>query len=192
MIASLRGTIRAVGKGFIVVEVGGVGFHVSVPQGLIDERGTPGTKVEIWTHLMVRENEMALFGFLSEDERELFRLIQTVSGIGPRVALSLLSALPANRLRTAIAQEDVAALRVPGVGAKTAQKLVFDLKDKVGPAEPGMAPPLSALQADIDLIGALTGLGYSITEAQEAMRALPREPLPLEEKIRLALAYFAS
>jgi Holliday junction DNA helicase RuvA len=120
-------------------------------------------------------------------------LLQSVSGIGPKVALSILSFLPPDHLRTAIAQEDVTLLaRVPGIGPKTARKLVFDLKDKVAAEAPVGAPPRTLTQADADLVAALTSLGYSVAEAQEAIRTLPREPLPLEERVRLALAYFVS
>jgi Holliday junction DNA helicase RuvA len=116
-----------------------------------------------------------------------------VSGIGPKVALAILSFLPPERLQAAIAQEDVATLaRVPGIGPKTAKKLVFDLKDKVEAATaPGQPRPVLTPD-DADLIAALTGLGYSVVEAQEAIRHLPRESLPLEERVRLALSYFAS
>jgi Holliday junction DNA helicase RuvA len=146
----------------------------------------------LFTHLHVRENELALYGCVSEEELALFRLLLGVSGVGPKVALSILSVLPAERLQAAISQEDVATLaRVPGIGPKTAKKLVFDLKDKVAVA--GMpAEPLAVLSdADADLIAALTTLGYSVAEAQEAIRSLPRESLLLEERVRLALAYFA-
>ena len=118
---------------------------------------------------------------------------QRVSGSGPKVALSVLSFLPVDRLQTAIAQEDVVMLaRVPGIGPKTAKKLVFDLKDKIAvDVMPGEPQPVLT-EADADLIAALTTLGYSISEAQEAIRSLPREALPLEERVRLALGYFSS
>ncbi|NLF12457.1 MAG: Holliday junction branch migration protein RuvA [Anaerolineaceae bacterium] len=193
MIASLRGILSFTSKDFVVLDVGGVGFQVFVPPAAIGALGSTGDEILLFTHLQVRENEMALYGFRTEEELATFRLVQTVTGIGPRVALALLSALTPERFRAAIAQEDVAALgHVPGIGPKTARKLVFDLKDKVGePAELGV-PSLAAIQADADLIAALTSLGYSVAEAQEAIRNLPREPLALEEKVRLALAYFAS
>jgi Holliday junction DNA helicase RuvA len=147
--------------------------------------------VNLHTHLNVRENELALYGFGSEEELALFRLLLGVSGIGPKVALSVLSFLSVDRLQAAIAQEDVVTLaRVPGIGPKTAKKLVFDLKDKISVgAMPGEPRPVLT---DADLIAALTTLGYSVAEAQEAIRAVPREPLPLEERVRLALVYFAS
>jgi len=193
MIASLRGILSFTSKDFVVLDVGGVGFQVFVPPAAIGSLGSPGEEILLFTHLLVRENELALYGFRSEEELATFRLVQTVPGIGPRVALSLLSALSPERLRAAIAQEDVAVLgHVPGIGPKTARKLVFDLKDKVGATAEVGVPTMAAIQADADVITALTGLGYSVAEAQEAIRSLPREPLALEEKVRLALAYFAS
>jgi len=133
MIASLRGTLSFTSKDFVVLDVGGVGFQVFVPPPFIATLGSPGEGVVLFTHLQVRENELTLYGFRSEEELATFRLVQTVPGIGPRVALSLLSALTPERLRAAIAQEEVAVLgHVPGIGPKTARKLVFDLKDKVG------------------------------------------------------------
>ncbi len=193
MIASLQGKLAHRGKDYVIVQVGGVGFQVFVPQTLLDSSPRPGQEVTLFTHLHVRENELTLYGCSSEEELAIFRLLLGVSGIGPKVALSILSFLPPDRLEAAIAQEDVATLaRVPGIGPKTAKKLVFDLKDKVS-AEVAPGIPAPALtEADADLIAALTSLGYSVAEAQEALRALPREPLPLEEKVRLALAYFAS
>lgn len=189
----MTGTIAATGEDYVVVEVGGVGFRVSVPQTLLDVQVQAGQEVTLFTHLHVRENELALYGCGSEEELAIFRLLLGVTGIGPKVALSILSFLPPDRLQAAIAQEDVTTLaRVPGIGPKTARKLVFDLKDKVAiEAIPGERRPILT-EADADLIAALTTLGYSVAEAQEAIRSLPREPLPLEERVRLALAYFAS
>ncbi|MFC2037828.1 Holliday junction branch migration protein RuvA [Chloroflexota bacterium] len=193
MIASLRGTLAAISKDAVVVQVGGVGFRVFVPQTLLDGSSGPGQEVTLFTHLHVRENELTLYGCESEEELALFRMLLSVSGIGPKVALAILSFLPPDRLRTAIAQEDVTLLaRTPGIGPKTARKMVFDLRDKVAAELPAGEPRSALTEADADLIAALTGLGYSVAEAQEAIRALPREPLPLEERVRLALAYFGS
>jgi Holliday junction DNA helicase RuvA len=193
MIANLHGILNATGKDFVIVQVGGVGFQVFVPQRLVSELEGPGQEITLFTHLHVRENELTLYGCGTQEEMALFRLLQTVSGIGPKVALSILSSLPPDQLRVAIARGDEASLaRVPGIGPKTAKKLVFDLKDKVAlevtPAE--LRPALT--EADTDLIAALTGLGYSVAEVQEALRSLPHETLPLEERVRLALIYFAS
>jgi Holliday junction DNA helicase RuvA len=193
MIASLQGTVTAMDQASVVVLVSGVGFRVFVPQTLLDGLSGPGQEVTLHTHLHVRENELTLYGCSTEEELALFRLLLGVSGIGPKVALSILSSLPPDRLQAAIAQEDVAMLaRVPGIGPKTARKLVFDLKDKVAAVLPAGEPRPVLSEADADLIAALTSLGYSVAEAQEAIRHLPHEPLPLEERVRLALAYFVS
>jgi Holliday junction DNA helicase RuvA len=193
MIASLHGTVTATGKDFVVLQVGGLGFRVFVPQTLLDGGAELGGDLKLFTHLHVRENELTLYGCAIEEELAIFRLLLGVSGIGPKVALAILSFLPPDHLRTAIAQDDVTTLaRVPGIGPKTAKKLVFDLKDKVDvEVSPGEAWPVLT-EANADLIAALTGLGYSMAEAQAAIHTLPREPLPLEERVRLSLAYFAS
>lgn len=193
MIASLTGHIIATGKESLVLVVGGVGFRVSVPQTLLDHAGEQVGEVTLFTHLHVRENELALYGFASDDELALFRLLLTVSGIGPKVAMTILSTLPPDRLRAAIVQEDVPILtRVPGIGPKMARKLAFELKDKLADELGGGGTLASLSEADADLIAAMTGLGYSVAEAQEAIRSLPHGPLPFEERVRLALAYFGS
>jgi Holliday junction DNA helicase RuvA len=193
MIARLQGIVAAADQDALVVQIGGVGFRVFVPQALLEDIGGSGQEVTLYTHLHVRENELTLYGCGSEEELGLFRLLLGVSGIGPKVALSILSFLTPERLQAAIAQEDVTTLaRVPGIGPKTAKKLVFDLKDKVAVGLPPGKPQTVLTEADADLIAALTTLGYSVAEAQEAIRHLPREALPLEEQVRLALAYFAS
>ena len=150
-----------------------------------------GQTVELHTSLQVRENDLSLYGFSSEDELSLFELFLSVERVGPRVALSSLSVLSPEALRTAIVQGNVDVLvRVPGIGTKTARKIAFDLKDKVG-AEIGVAAVSALTDADVEVIEALTALGYSVVEAQTALQSLPVEDMPLEEKIRLALAYFA-
>ena len=193
MIALLQGTIAAAGKDSVILQVGGVGFRVHVPQPLLTSLTGTGQEITLHTHLHVRETELALYGSTSEEEMALFRLLLGVSGIGPKVALSVLSSLPPDRLRAALAQEDVTTLaRVPGIGPKSAQRMVLDLKDKVAADIPVGATRPVITEADADLIAALTTLGYSVAEAQEAISALPPESLPLEERVRLALAYFAS
>jgi Holliday junction DNA helicase RuvA len=193
VIARITGTAEVIGKESVVLQVGGMGFQVFVTQPALNQEVALGRRVTLFTHLHVRESELTLYGFSTEEELDLFRMLLGVSGIGPKVALSMLSFLPPDRLQAAIAQEDVTTLaRVPGIGPKTAKKLVFDLKDKVGELV-GLGEPVSGLtEADADLISALTALGYSVSEVREAIRALPREELSLEERVRLALAYFAS
>ncbi len=196
MIATLHGKLEARGDDYIVVGVGGVGFKVRAPAPVIDNAGAVGSPVSLHTHLHVRENELSLYGFATEDDLELFRLLQTVGGIGPRVALGFLSALPANTLRLAIGRGEVEVLtQVPGVGKKLAQRIVMELKSKIDmgelapeAAEAGVLPSF----ADAEVLAALTNLGYSTAEAQAALRRIPPDPeLSLEEKIMLALRSFA-
>lgn len=193
MIANLEGVVAAAGEDHVIVRVGGLGFRVFVPQTTLEGAGGPGERVMLHTYLHVREHELTLYGFGSKEELALFRLLLTVSGIGPKVALSILSSLPPDELQTAIVQEDVVRLaRVPGIGPKTAKKMAFELKERVLAALPQGKLPPPRMELDPDLIAALSALGYSLAEAQEALRALPEGSLPLEERVRLALAYFGS
>jgi Holliday junction DNA helicase RuvA len=150
-----------------------------------------GQPVEFFTHLHVRENELALYGFLTKDELALFRLLLSVSGVGPKVALAMLGTVSPGALRQAVVQEEPALLsRVPGIGPKTAKAIIFHLKDKITPTEAAAAPLLS--DDDAEVIAALTALGFSLVEAQTALQSVPRdEGLPVEERVRQALAYFA-
>lgn len=173
-----------------IVDVQGVGFRVLCSQAALDGL-TLGRPCDLHTHLIVREDELALYGFAGEEEVEWFSLLLGVQGVGARTALALLSKLPPDALRQAIANQQVETLaRAPGVGKKTAEKIIFALRSKLGglDALPASAP-LSAMDAEV--IAALTALGYSVAEAQQALASLPRDAqLDLEEKIRRALAYF--
>ena len=191
MIASLHGRITARGDDYVIVEVGGVGFRVLMPQSQRDRIGGVGQDVRLFTHLHVRDSEMALYGFGTADELSLFELLLGVSGIGPRVALKIVAIASVETLREAISRGDAGMLtRIPGVGRKTAERLMVDLKDKLGVSLQFVSyPPLT--DADAEVISALTSLGYSVAEAQAALHTLPQEELPLEERIRLALQYFA-
>jgi len=191
MIAQLTGRLLAKGQDYLVVEVAGVGFKVYVPTPLLDRAGPLGSVITLHTHLHVRENELALYGCATEEERSLFVLLLGVSGIGPKMAMNVLSIFSTEQLREAVAQGDVLALtRVPGIGRRTAERLILDLRDKVGIS--GEVPTIPYLSpADAEVIAALTSLGYSIAEAQAALRTIPKEDLPTEERIRLALRYFA-
>jgi Holliday junction DNA helicase RuvA len=191
MIARLSGTVWGIGEGHLVVRAGGVGFHVDVPSGVLAQLDGVGQPVELFTYLHVRENELALYGFLREEELALFKLLLSISGIGPKVALALLGTVSPDELRQAVVQEEPGLLsRVPGIGPKTARAIVFHLKDKLIPAGAEAVPLLS--DADAEVIAALTGLGFSLVEAQAALQSLPRDgDLPVEERVRQALAYFA-
>jgi Holliday junction DNA helicase RuvA len=191
MIANLKGRIEAIGKDYLIVGVGGIGFKVYVPTSFLETSEGLGRQVELFTHLHVRENELTLYGCSSEDELALFELLLGVSGVGPRVALAMLSTMPPDSLRLAIAQGNAEMLtRVPGIGPKMAKKIIFSLKDKVEVEFGPEAVPFLT-EADAEVIAALTSLGYSVVEAQAALQSLPAEEMEIEERVRLALAYFA-
>ncbi len=191
MIAHLRGSIEFVGKDHLIVNVGSVGLRVYVPAAAHAAAGV-GKIIDLFTHLHIRENEWTLYGFPSQEELELFELLIGVSGVGARTALAVLGAASPEQLRSAIAHEQTEVLtRVPGIGPKTAKSIIFHLKDKVGIVTAG-APIAYLSDADTEVIAALTGLGYSIVEAQTALASLPRDASQaVEERIRLALNYFA-
>jgi Holliday junction DNA helicase RuvA len=191
MISALRGRIAATGDTYVVLDVGGVGFKVFVPSPSLDQFGGVGQEISLFTHMHVRENELALYGFGSSDELQLFELLLGVSGIGPKVGLKIVSIMSVETLREAIATGDAAMLtRIPGIGKKIAERVMVDLKDKLGVSLEFVSYP-ALTHADAEVISALTSLGYSVTEAQAALRSLPRQDLPLEDKVRLALQYFA-
>jgi Holliday junction DNA helicase RuvA len=191
MIARLSGTVWGTGQDQVTVRVGGIGLRVHVPANVLAQLDGKGQPVDLFTHLHVRENELTLYGFLTEDELALFRLLLSVSGVGPKVALAMLGAISPEALRQAVVQEEPALLsRVPGIGPKTAKAIIFHLKDKIIPSGAAAAPLLSDVDAEV--IAALTALGFSLVEAQTALQSLPRdEELPVEERVRQALAYFA-
>lgn len=193
MISSLSGVVEALGDGWAIINVGGVGFQVFMPSSDLSNLGTGGTRVKVFTHLHVREDNLALSGFLSPDGLALFEILLSVSGVGPRLALAMLSAMEAERLAMALAGGDASLLMtVPGIGRKTADRLILELKDKIGAF--GMRVPISgAAPENSEVIAALTSLGYSTAEAGRAVASLPASSkLSLEEKIRRALAYFGA
>jgi Holliday junction DNA helicase RuvA len=192
MIARLSGTVWNIGEDYLVVRTDGIGFQVRVPATVLARVSGIGQPVELFTFLYVRENELALFGFLTEEELSLFRLLLTVSGVGPKVALALLNTVSPDTLRQAVIKDEPALLsRVPGIGPKTAKAIIFHLKDKMLPA--GAEALVLPTESDAEVIAALTSLGFSLIEAQRALQSLPRDDsLPIEERIRLALACLAT
>jgi Holliday junction DNA helicase RuvA len=196
MISSLRGTVVQVSHpAFVVVEVGGVGFKVNVPGTVFDDLDGVGRSIFLHTYLMVREDALTLYGFSTEEQRALFELLLTVQGVGPRLALAVLSSLSLDVLRRAVSHEQPEVIdRVPGVGRKTAEKIVFALKDKLGAGEFGVASLAGgATDLDTEAMAALTALGYSVVEAQAAVQSVPRgQGESVEDKIRLALQYFST
>ncbi|MBN1889344.1 MAG: Holliday junction branch migration protein RuvA [Thermoflexales bacterium] len=192
MITRLRGTLEAVSQDAAIIMVGGLGFRVLVSASARQSLESPPCPVELCTHLHVRENELTLYGFADEGELALFELLLGVSGVGPKAALAVLGAAPPDALRAAIANEQLDVLRAPGVGIKTAKAIILHLKDKVGLGLSPAGPARYLSDMDVELMSALSSLGYSVVEAQTALASLPRDQdLPLEERLRLALAYFA-
>jgi Holliday junction DNA helicase RuvA len=187
MISHLRGQILERGDDYVILDVNGVGFRMRVPVSTLEMLGIQGNLAELYTHLHVREDDLSLFGFATQDELSLFELLLTVSGIGPKAALGVLSAATPNTVRVAIAQSNLDVLTgIPGIGKKMAQRLVLELKGKIDltEAELGEVSPL-----DQEVIAALVNLGYSAAEAQRAARAVPPSEKVVEDRIRAALRY---
>ena len=191
MIGRLRGVVAAVRGDRVLLDVHGIGYEVLMTPKAI--AGLPGVAepATVHTHLHVREDGMSVYGFASEDERDLFRVLLGASGVGPRVALAILGTFSADARRTAVATEDVDALSaVPGIGKRTAQKIVLYLGDRLKPDE-ALQPVAAMSDTDSEVLAALTALGYSVVEAQAAIQSVPREaPDDVEERLRLALQYF--
>ena len=190
MISSLLGELQHKEDNSLVIAVGGVGLRVAVPKGLA-ERLNVGDKVFLHTHLIVRENELSLYGFESAEDRKLFTTLLGVDGVGPKVALSVLSTLTLDAIQRAIFSDDPDLLsRVPGVGKKTAQKMALYLKDRLKPAD-ALSRVASMSDMDAEVLAALTSLGYSVIEAQSAIQSIPKDaPQDVEERLRIALQYF--
>jgi len=190
MIATLRGEVTQIEENAIVVEVGGVGMRVFVPTPVRTQLKT-GEVVLLYTHLVVREDALVLYGFESQADRELFNMLLGVDGVGPKVALSVLSTMTLDAIQRAVFAEEADVLsRVPGVGKKTAQKMALHLKDKLKPTD-ALSRVASMSDTDGEVLAALTALGYSVIEAQTAIQAIPKDaPDDVEDRLRIALQYF--
>lgn len=190
MIATLRGEVSQIEENAIIVEVGGVGMRVFVPAPL-RTKAKAGEMIFIFTHLVVREDALTLYGFESQADRDLFNILLGVDGVGPKVALSVLSTLTIDTIQRAIFADEADLLNsVPGVGKKTAQKMALHLKDKLKPTD-ALSKLGSLTDYDSEVLAALTSLGYSVVEAQAAIQAIPKDaPKDVEERLRLALGYF--
>lgn len=188
MIRRLRGRIEDIKEDHIIVDVGVFGIAVYEPQAQLIQQ-TVGQTVALFTYLHLREQEITLFGFISAEDLQLFEMLLGVSGVGPRLALAMLSTLTQDTIRLAIANEEPAILtRVPGIGAKSARKILFHLKDKLAPADLEGVGVSVLTDDDAEVIDALTSLGYSIVEAQRAVQSLPKDVDGVEERLRLALS----
>ncbi len=190
MIATLRGEITQVEDTALVVEVGGVGLRVFAPAP-VRGRVKAGEAVFLFTHLVVREDALILYGFESQADRDLFNILLGVDGVGPKVALSVLSTMTLDAVQRAVFAEEADIMsRVPGVGKKTAQKIVLHLKDKLKPSDP-LAKFAAMTDVDSEVLAALTSLGYSVIEAQTAIQSLPKDaPKDVGERLRVTLQYF--
>jgi Holliday junction DNA helicase RuvA len=195
MIASLRGTLLHIGVDHAVIEAAGVGYLIYAPRNVLGALGALGEAVFVYTTLIVREDAMTLYGFSTMEQRTLFETLIGVTGVGPKVGMSLLGSASPEELRLAVAQSDITRLsRVPGIGKKTAERLVLELRGKLdlkGLPSGGTALPPAAAAANNELAELLVSLGYTPAEASAAIAALPTDaPDTLEDRLRLALRYF--
>ncbi len=191
MIASLHGTLESMGSDRAIINVNGIGLQVYMPTSTLSTLGTIGKEVHLHTYLHLREDNATLYGFVSTDELKLFQTLISVSGLGPKLALAMLSAMSVEQLTMAIATGTTDLLTVvPGIGRKMAHRLILELKEKIG-AGWITTPAAQLAQENADVVAALTSLGYSVAEATRAVATLPpSSDLSLEEKIKQALQYF--
>ena len=191
MIGSLRGRITSKTPPQLTVEVGGVGYEVEAPMSTFLHLPAVGEEVKLLTHFVVREDAQLLYGFATEDERRLFRSLLKVSGIGPKIGLALLSGMSVESFALSVRNQDVDALiRVPGIGRKTAERMLVEMRDRLAPAN-GAAPDAMVLHADAapeaEAFAALVGLGYRPAEATRLLKAAGPGTHSTEELIRRAL-----
>ncbi len=201
MIAFIKGTVDSLSEGKMILESHGIGYELNVPSSVFDAGVREGEELKIYTHMSVREDGISLFGFLSREDLEIYRMLIGVSGIGPKAALAVLSTLSADNLRFAVLSEDVQAIaKTPGIGKKTAQKLILELKDKFDLQEAfeqklagnQAATVRSAGEPDAfqDAVQALTALGYSGTEALQAVKKVEiTEGMDSEAVLKAALKH---
>lgn len=195
MIALVRGTLAYKSIDHVIIDVGGVGYRLFIPLSTFYSLPDKG-EISLFTHTHVREDALLLYGFLSLEEKDLFVILIGISGIGPKLAINILSHIPAGDLKRAIAAGDIKRLSgLPGIGKKTAERLVLELKDKIGPADSFAAPADSAKAAGTsagdmvnDVISALVNLGYKESQARKVLENMELPPnLPMEEALKGAL-----
>ncbi len=188
MIAHLSGSLFFANDRFVVIDVGGVGYKVRVALDTLRMlRGAPDKKVSLWTHTVVREDVLDLYGFQNETELEFFEMLISVSGIGPKSALGVLNVAPVEHLKEAIANGDASALtKVSGIGSKSAQKIILELRDKMGGIT-GAVIPAGALRDEHDAIEGLVALGYAERVARETLKNVPLDIKGTSARIKHAL-----
>lgn len=192
MISILRGNVISHEIDGFIIDVNGIGFHVLVPTYFKDRVQT-GETVYIFTRMIIREDAWILCGFDTREGRDVFDLLLSVNGVGPRLALSILSTLTPDTIRGAVINDQADIFtRVPGVGKKTAQKIVLHLQDRL-PSSGGLGSLSQISDVDLEVLSALTSLGYSLVEAQTALQYIPRDtPQEIEVRLRIALQYFTA
>ncbi|HZL04752.1 MAG TPA: Holliday junction branch migration protein RuvA [Coriobacteriia bacterium] len=187
MIAQLTGRITAKTACAVIIDVGGVGFQVSMSTSSLVALPAEGDEVTVHTHLHVREEELSLFGFESAEEKTLFEQLITVSGVGPKVALSVLSAFNPGSFADALSHEDVALISsVPGIGKKTAQRLILDLKDRLSVAG-SMTQPKATQDSATEVYAALVGMGFSSIEVTAALSGYDGSPGDVQALLKYGL-----
>lgn len=186
MITTLEGNLASKASDHVVVTVGGVGIEVFAPFTTIEK--LQSERVYLYTRLVVREESLTLYGFATAGEREVFDAVLKISGIGPKLAVAILSTLSVDNLRSAVANDRPEIIsRVPGIGKKTAQKIVLELQDKMAGGLDSLPQPAED-DSSVVVLDALTGLGYSVVEAQAAIQSIPLDaPDDVEERLRIAL-----
>jgi Holliday junction DNA helicase RuvA len=191
MIASIHGSLEVLEIDWAIINVGGIGFQVYLPTTTLSTLGNVGEEVRLHTHLHLREDGVTLYGFISTADLGLFQILIGVTGLGPKLALAMLSTMDAEKLSLAIATSSTDLLtEIPGIGKKMANRLILELKEKIG-AGLTNPPTTERAQESAEVIAALTALGYSVAEANQAVATLPpTSNLSLEEKIKLTLQYF--
>jgi Holliday junction DNA helicase RuvA len=193
MIASVSGKLLHIDMDGVVIDVGGIGFRVLVPAPVRDNM-QPGEVVFLYTQLIVRQDALTLYGFETKESCDFFNLLLRVDGVGPRLALSVLSTLTPDTIRRAVFHEQAEIFnRVPGIGKKTSQKMLLYLQDRIKTVE-GLEPMAMMTDIDSEVLAALTALGYSVVEAQAALQSIPRDAPKddVEVRLRMALQYFGS
>ena len=206
MISYIKGPLTAIEEDVIVVEAGGVGMGIHVPLSVLDRLPGIGREVTVYTYFQVREDAMSLYGFLNRQDREMFRQLIGVNGVGPKAALGILSTVTPDDLRMAIVTGDAKAIsRAPGIGPKTAQRLILDLKDKVSmeevlgnlalPSDGGASAALGTIgmgEAAKEAVQALVALGYSNMEANKAVKQVEvTETMTAEDVLKASLRYLS-
>ena len=193
MIASITGRLKRKGPDYLIIDVSGIGYQVSVPLSTFCSIPELGAEVSLHVHTHLREDSLSLFGFLTQPEKDMFQMLLAVSGIGPKLALAVLSSLPVPELCCALQTSDDSRLcTIPGIGKKTAARMVLELKDKIKIVLPDAALPRSAGDQDRldDVVSALVNLGYKRAQAEDAVNKVNRKRagMALEDLIREALS----